>query len=142
MNKISEHITYEEATHNSAGLPNIPTATQVEAMIAVARALFEPIRNWYGKPIKINSFFRSEAVNVKAGGATTSQHCKGEAIDIDAGNDNHLIWDWLVKSGLSFDQAISEKPINGNPSWIHISYKLKGNRNEKLVFNGKTYTKI
>ena len=142
MTKISEHITLAEATHNSAGLPNMPTVTQLTAMISVAKALFEPIRNWYGKPIKINSFFRSEAVNAKAGGVSTSQHCKGEAIDIDAGADNKIIFDWLIKSGLSWDQVIAEKPINGNPSWIHISYKLKGNRKEKLVFDGKKYVKL
>ena len=141
--KISDHITLEESTHNSAGLVNVPTITQVQAMQNVAKNLFEPIRNWYGKPIAINSFFRNEEVNKHAGGVPTSQHLTGEAIDIDAGTDNHLIWAWLLKSGLKFDQIINENPIKGNPSWIHISLKLVGtNRNQILQFDGKKYVEL
>lgn len=139
MSKISEHISYEEAVKH--GKPN---AQQLNAMFQVAQLLFEPIREWYGKPININSFFRDEAYNQSIGGAKGSQHCKGEAIDIDAGADNHLIWEWLVNNkSIIFDQIINEKPdAKGNPSWIHITYKQSGNRCEKLLFNGKNYTKL
>ena len=135
MKPISEHISYLEAI--KGGIPN---ATQLEAMENVAAKLFEPIRKWYGKPIAINSFYRSVEYNAKIKGAKNSQHCTGEAIDIDAGTDNYLIWNWLRSSKLVYDQIINEKPICGNPSWIHISLKLVGtNRNQKLMFNGKNY---
>ena len=135
MKPISEHISYLEAT--KGGIPN---ATQLAAMGHVAEKLFEPIRKWYGKPIAINSFYRSVKHNATIKGAKNSQHCPGEAIDIDAGADNYLIWNWLKTSNLVFDQIINEKPMGGNPSWIHISLKLVGtNRNQKLMFDGKKY---
>ena len=84
---ISDHITYAEAIHSNTakrkGIDNTPSETQVEAMRLIAEKVFEPLREWVGGPIKVNSFFRSEALNEAIGGSATSQHCKGQAIDID-----------------------------------------------------------
>jgi zinc D-Ala-D-Ala carboxypeptidase len=131
---ISKHITIEEATYSAKAvankISNVPNESQLEAMQLVAEKLFEPLRVWYGKPIKINSFFRNLEVNKLVGGSATSQHCKGEAIDISAGSktENKKLFDYVCKN-LHFDQCINEY----NFTWVHISYKPKGNRKQILV---------
>ncbi len=135
---ISEHISYEEATKSQTairrGIDNTPTEEHLEAMKLVAEKCFEPIRKHFGIPIGISSFYRSKALNKAIGGAATSQHTKGEAIDIDAdifGSDisNKMIFDY-AKTNLSFDQLIHEYGNNLQPAWVHISYKANGNRNQ------------
>lgn len=134
MTQISKHITVDEATFSAKAvsnkISNVPNEAQLEAMQHVAVNLFEPLREWYNKPIKINSFFRSTEVNKLVGGAATSQHCKGEAIDISAGSkaENKKLFDYVCKN-LAFDQCIDEK----NFTWIHISLKKSGNRKQILV---------
>ena len=134
MNNISEHITYDEATLSPTslrfGITNTPTQDQLEAMKLVAEQCFEPLRRWYGKPLKINSFFRCTLLNEKVGGATTSQHSKGEAIDIGAGSkeENKKVFEWC-KANLNFDQLINEF----DHSWTHISFKKGVNRKQVLI---------
>ena len=134
MNDISDHITYNEATQSPTairfGIENTPTENQLFAMRIVASVCFEPLRRWYGKPIKINSFFRCTLLNQKVGGSSTSQHCKGEAIDISAGSkaENKKLFDWC-KANLVFDQLINEYDY----TWIHISFSQGQNRNMVLT---------
>ena len=116
-------------------------------MEGVANTCFEPLREWWGKALGVSSFFRCEHLNVAIGSNKTSQHIKGEAIDIDAdiynnGISNRTIFDWL-KDNVSFDQLIMEYPDKkGEPRWVHISWKLHGgNRKEILIarrVNGRT----
>ena len=88
--KISEHISNREAVYSVTatrkGIDNIPNEDQRKSMHEIARDIFEPLREWVGGPIRINSFFRSPELNKAIGGSTTSQHCKGQAIDIDDTN--------------------------------------------------------
>lgn len=134
MENISKHITFDEATNSPTamrfGINNNPDSVTFERMKLVANKCFEPLREWYGKPIRINSFYRSQALNVKVGGSATSQHCKGEAIDISAGSkvENKKLFDWIC-ANLDFDQCINEYDF----TWVHISYKAKGNRKQILV---------
>jgi hypothetical protein len=125
MEKISEHISYKEATYTSKKMPNVPSENELKAMKLVALLCFEPMRKWYGKPLKVNSFFRSKEVNKAVGGASTSQHLFGEAIDLTTGSkeDNKKLFEW-AKANLTFDQAINEYDY----SWIHISYRSGKNR--------------
>lgn len=144
MRNISRNITYKEATKSQAatrhGIPNDPNDEQLEAMKMLARKIFEPLREHHGEPIGISSFFRAPVLNTVIGGSTTSQHCKGEAMDIDAdicnnGITNKEIFSW-IKNNVEFDQLISEFPstITGEPKWVHVSYKAKGkNRGQVLV---------
>jgi hypothetical protein len=131
---ISKHITIEEATFSAKAvsnkISNVPNESQLEAMQHVAVNLFEPLREWYGKPIKINSFFRNLEVNKLVGGSSTSQHCKGEAIDISAGSkeENKKLFDYVCKN-LNFDQCINEYDFK----WVHISLKKSENRKQILV---------
>lgn len=131
MENISTHITFEEATKSNTAIKlnitNIPDVEQLTSMVIVANECFEKVREWYGKPIKVNSFFRCAELNKAVGGARNSQHVKGEAIDLDAGSkaENKKIFDW-TKSNLVFDQLIWEY----GGEWVHVSFKKGMNRNQ------------
>ena len=113
-------------------------------MIRLAEEVFEPLRSYTGGPIKINSFYRSPKLNKAIGGSSKSQHCNGQAIDIDD-TYGHLtnaeMFDF-IKEHLDFDQMIWEFGDEGNPNWVHVSYvSPENNRNRCLKAykeNGKT----
>ena len=125
---ISKHVSYHEGTYSRTGerrdLDNTPNAGQLKCMKEVAENLFEPLREWVGGPIKINSFFRGEPVNTAIGGSTRSQHMKGQAIDIDDtfGHKTNAEMYHYIKDNLDFDQMIWEFGSNDNPDWVHVSY--------------------
>jgi hypothetical protein len=134
MENISKHITFKEATFSATaqrlGIKNEPTLEHLKAMMTVAEKCFEPLREWYGKPLRINSFYRGKDLNKAVKGSATSQHCKGEAIDIDAGSvaENKKIHDW-IKNNLEFTQLINEY----NYSWVHVSYDAKNLKKQCLI---------
>ena len=136
---ISEHISEKEATKSVTalrlGIDNTPNPTQVENMKLTAEKIFQPLREWVGGPIKVNSFFRSPELNEAIGGSKTSQHCKGQAIDIDdvyGYKTNAEMYAW-IKENLNFDQMIWEFGTDMNPNWVHISYvSEEDNRNRCL----------
>jgi hypothetical protein len=114
-------------------------------MELIAEKVFEPLREWVGGPIKINSFYRCPELNKAIGGSATSQHCKGQAMDIDdtfgrATNAEMFIW---IKHHLDFDQMIWEFGDDDNPAWVHVSYvSPEKNRNRCLkAYKDKGKTK-
>jgi hypothetical protein len=134
----------ESYTAKRRGIKNVPGEYELVNMTAVAENIFEPLREWVGGPIKINSFFRSVELNQAIGGSSKSQHCQGRAIDIDdtyGWKTNAEMYHW-VKENLDFDQMIWEFGTDENPDWVHISYVSQdGNRNRCLKakrINGKT----
>ena len=138
VTKISKHISYKEgirsdtATRNK--IRNEPNEEQLTAMKLVAKKVFEPLRVNFDTPIRINSFFRSVALNKRIGGSGTSQHCKGEAIDMDAtGNiTNKQLFDY-IKKNLEFDQLIWEFGTTKEPDWVHVSFtSTRENRKQIL----------
>ena len=150
--KISDHITYAEAIHSNTakrrGIDNTPNEIQVLSMKLLADKIFEPLREWVSGPIKVNSFFRSVALNEAIGGAASSQHCKGQAIDIDdvyGRKTNADVYHW-IQMNLDYDQMIWEFGTDVQPNWIHISYVSKEeNRNKCLKAykeDGKTKYKV
>tara|TARA_R100001224_G_scaffold111355_1_gene91267 strand:- start:505 stop:966 length:462 start_codon:yes stop_codon:yes gene_type:complete len=152
MLKISKHISYKEAVHSATakrrGIENTPNQEQLDNMYKVADFIFEPLRMYVGGAIKITSFFRSQDLNKAIGGSTKSQHCKGQAIDIDdvfGYKTNYEMFEY-IRENLDFDQLIYEFGTNDNPDWIHVSYvSKKENRNRVLRAireNGKTKYKI
>ena len=134
--QISRHISYKEATHSPTalryGITNHPDDTTLAAMRLVAERCFEPAREWYGKPIQINSFYRSFKLNLQLGGSTNSQHMKGEAIDIDtrSRDENRILYEWM-RDNLKYDQLIWEYGNDDGPDWIHVSY-TKNNRQQTI----------
>jgi len=152
MSKISEHITLAEAIHSNTakrcGIDNLPNEEQTNNMKMLAEKIFEPLRLWVGGPIKINSMFRSEELNKAIGGASSSQHCKGLAMDLDdvyGHKTNAEMFDWICDH-CNFDQIIWEFGDDKNPAWVHVSYiSVEKNRNRKLLAEkefGKTVYKI
>jgi hypothetical protein len=143
MTKISEHITYEEATQSNTairkGIDNTPNEDQLKCMREVAEKCFEPMREFWGKPLTVNSFFRSSKLNYAIGGQPTSQHMLGEAIDIGTGSlsGNKKLIEW-AKENLIFDQLIWEFGTNEGPAWVHVSFtSRKQNRNQYLEIGKK-----
>ena len=126
--KISDHITLAEAIHSNTakryGIDNIPNEEQTNNMKMLAEKVFEPLRLWVGGPIKINSMFRSEELNKALGGASSSQHCKGLAMDLDdvyGHKTNAEMYEWICNH-CNFDQIIWEFGNDENPDWVHVSY--------------------
>lgn len=121
------------------GIPNHPNTAQKMNMEKLIDRVLDPIRSLYGKPIYVNSGFRCPTLNKVVGGSKNSQHMTGQAADITGGSprENKKIWDvimFLFQEGdIDFDQCLNEKPINGEPSWIHISYNEDNNRGQILT---------
>ena len=142
MERISKNCSYKEAVHSDTAkrldIINEPNEEQLVFMRDLATRIFEPIREHFSVPIYISSFFRSSVLNKAIKGSTSSQHLKGQAIDIDADIygkvTNKQIFEY-IKDNLEFDQLIAEGLIEGsdNPAWIHCSYVNGNNRREILV---------
>ena len=140
MKNISEHISYKEGVYSITalrlGLNNDPTKTHLTNMELLAEKIFEPLRKHVGGPIKINSFYRGPELNKAIGGSANSQHCKGQAIDIDDvyGYMSNADMYEYIKNNLSFDQMIWEFGNSDNPDWVHVSYvNEEANRNRCLL---------
>lgn len=133
---LTENFTLEELTATRHG-ENTPTVEHIENLKLLAIKVLQPLRNAQGK-VHVSSGYRSERVNKIVGGSATSQHCKGEAADIICTN-NRAAFIWIANN-LKFDQLIWEYGNEKAPSWIHISYKRAGNRNQILrKEHGKGY---
>ena len=136
---ISGHISYKEAVYSRTAtrlnINNEPNNQQMDNMSLIAEEVFEPLRMWVGGPIKINSFFRSPELNKAIGGSTKSQHCHGQAIDLDDtfGRATNAEMFEFIKKHLDFDQMIWEFGNDDNPNWVHVSYvSEEKNRNRCL----------
>ena len=136
---ISKHISDKEGVYSRTAqrldINNTPTKQHKENMVKIAEEVFEPLRMYVGGPIKINSFYRSPELNKAIGGSTKSQHCQGQAIDLDDtfGRATNAEMFEFVKEHLDFDQMIWEFGNNNNPDWVHVSYvSPQQNRNRCL----------
>ena len=148
--KLSNNLDLSEVTRSESakrnGISNMPTPEHIENFKVLAEKIFQPIREHFGVPIHISSGYRSKELNSKIGGSATSQHCSGEAIDIDmdsssSGVTNADVFNY-IKDNLQFDQLIWEFGTDKNPDWVHVSYESSGKqRKQKLKAvkqNGKT----
>ena len=149
MVRLSKNFSLQEFTKSQTaerrGIDNTP----VEGHLENAKALFEnvvqPVRDNFGVTV-INSGYRSGDLNYAIGGSNTSQHCKGQAVDIECpGTPNYDVAKW-IEDNLDFDQLILEFYTPGIPDsgWVHVSYKTEDNRNASLTAmkeNGKTVYK-
>tara|TARA_R100000152_G_C6776421_1_gene205531 strand:+ start:2416 stop:2871 length:456 start_codon:yes stop_codon:yes gene_type:complete len=145
---ISKHISDKEGVYSITairrGIDNTPNEDQLQRMKLLADKVFEPLRKWVGGPIRVNSFFRSPELNKAIGGSSKSQHCKGQAIDIDDTSCHKTNAEMFkfIRDELDFDQMIWEFGNENNPDWVHISYvSPEKNRNRCLKAyreNGKT----
>lgn len=145
--RISEHVSYEEATRSGTaelhGLSNDPPEELIEVGQMTSKELFEPVRNHFDCRIAITSFYRSPKVNALLEknpvivASKKSQHTLFEAMDINArifgGCTNRQIFDF-IRENLDFDQLIWED-VEGDeePEWIHVSRKRDPSKNRKEV---------
>jgi zinc D-Ala-D-Ala carboxypeptidase len=139
MNEISENITYKEATRSDTAdrlnIINVPDKLQLDNMTNLSEKIFEPLRKHVGGPIRVNSFFRSVELNIAVGGSSSSQHCKGQAFDLDDSYGrmtNAEMYDF-IKNNLDFDQMIWEFGDDKNPNWIHVSYVSEENNRNRCL---------
>lgn len=139
MEKVSKYITLAEATKSQAairnGIKNVPGPKELAAMKLVGEKVFDKVREHFGIPLTVSSFYRCPALNKAVKGSATSQHVKGEAIDIDADGSpisNKQVFEY-IKANLDFDQLLWEFGDSHNPAWVHVSYKPSGNRKQVLV---------
>lgn len=129
---LSPHFTLKELTISQTAIrkniSNIPNAKEITALQNLCVNILEPLRTKLGKSISVSSGYRSTLVNAAVGGATKSQHLKGEAADIHVeGLSTQQLFEKIIELDLPFDQLIQEFD-----SWVHISYKAKNNRKEAL----------
>lgn len=132
--QISKYLTLAEATRSARAtelkIPNNPTPEHIENMKWVASKVFDPCREFVGGALFASSFYRSAELNAKTPGASkTSQHSKGEAIDIDCkkyGNGTNADVFYFILNNLDFDQIIWEYGTDKQPDWVHVSLKRVG----------------
>ena len=137
---LSKNLSLAEATKSATAIKheiaNEPTQEHLRNLKLVAENVFQPIREHFGKPLAVSSGYRSEALNDLIGGSNSSQHCKGQALDLDAdifgGFTNADVF-YFIKENIDFDQLIWEFGTNENPDWVHVSYKEERNRGEILI---------
>lgn len=145
--KISEHLELSELIRSESakrhGIKNMPTPEHIENLKELAEKVFETIRGHFNVPIRISSGYRSKELNAKVGGSKTSDHSFGRAIDIDMDGTsitNNQVF-YFIKDNLKFKQLIFEFPVNGQASWVHVSYDKDNLRQDVLVakkLHGKT----
>jgi hypothetical protein len=139
MKNISKYITYLEATTSQTatrkGIVNIPGEKELINMQLVGIRVFDVLREYFDIPLRVSSFYRSLLLNNSVGGAKTSQHVKGQAIDIQATGDisNKMIFEY-IKDNLDFDQLIWEFGTDKNPAWVHVSYVSKDKNRKQILY--------
>jgi hypothetical protein len=146
--QLSKNLALSEVTRSETakrkGISNMPTPEHIENFKKLAENVFQPIRDHFGVPIRLSSGYRSEALNKAIGGAgkvvngkyvASSQHCKGEAIDIDMDGTsitNKQVFDF-IKENINFDQLIWEFGTDANPDWVHVSYDSEGKQRKQVL---------
>lgn len=133
MGTISKDFSYREFERSEVAdakhICNVITSFEVrDSILALTENVLQPLRDAWGKPLKVNSGYRCKALNAAVGGVPTSQHVKGEAADIAAGDPVKLAR-LAVKLGLPFDQMIFY------PTFVHFSHKLTGEQREQICYN-------
>lgn len=121
------------------GIDNTPPPAVSVKIGALINCCLDPIREAWGKPLRINSGFRCPVLNKAVGGAANSQHMRGEAADITAGSrEANARLFAMIRDRFDYDQLIDEH----DGAWVHVSYKSSGNRRETLRYDGKQYVRI
>lgn len=143
---LSPHFTLEELTRTSQPFPNVPGPKALVSLKVLCVAILEPVRAHFGKPVHINSGYRSPKVNAAVGSKPTSQHALGEAADIEIpGVPTVEVARW-IRDSLAFDQVICENYHAGQPNsgWTHVSYRVGRARKSVLTMtlssHGAVYT--
>ena len=144
---LTKNFTFAEMTKSETALRfnmgNHPGDTELENLKILCEKVLQPVRDHYGKGVKVNSGYRHPLVNAKVGGSPRSDHCKGMAADIEIpGVANADLAEW-IRDNLKFTQLILEFYTPGIPDsgWVHVSYNsydLKMQTLTAMTKDGKT----
>ena len=145
MTQLSKHFTLEEfeksQTATRKGIINKAGAGEVKNLTDLCYGVLELVRAKFEKPITITSGFRSEELSVAIGSKATSQHCSGNAVDLEVISISNLEVALWIQGNCDFDQLILEYYTGeANSGWIHCSFKEGSNRKQVLTFDGKNYS--
>ena len=148
-NQITKNFTLKELTYSATavkkGIDNKPTEEHYKNMVSLCKNVLQPLREKLGKPINVNSCYRCPKLNTAVGGVKTSQHCNGQAADIEVMGMSNYDLACYIRNNFEFDQLILEFCDNlkndKNSGWVHVSYKDSGNRKQTLTIN-KSGTKL
>jgi zinc D-Ala-D-Ala carboxypeptidase len=140
---LTKNFTLEEMTKSETALrhdiENTPNEQEISAMKLLAEKVLQPVRDHFGKGVKVNSGFRNQDVNQKVGGSRNSDHTRGQACDIEIpGIPNAELAEW-IKDNLEFNQLILEFYTPGVPDsgWVHVSYIPEDNKKQVLTATKK-----
>jgi zinc D-Ala-D-Ala carboxypeptidase len=145
--KLTANFSLEELTKSETalrfGLDNTPNDQELSNLVALCESVLQPIRDHFGKGVKVNSGFRDPEVNAKVGGSKTSDHCKGMAADIEIPGVANADLAQFIVDNMTFRQVILEFYTPGIPDsgWVHVSYDITDNKKQVLTAtkqNGKT----
>jgi len=146
-----DHFTIKELTFSDTAvrlnIDNTPTDQVLINLQNLIQFILEPVRQYFDKPVKITSGYRSPVLCQAINSKPTSQHTLGEAVDFEIiGIPNQVVSDWIVNN-LDFDQCILEfyNPKEYNSGWVHCSYRTSGNRKMYLkayTANGRTVYEV
>ncbi len=141
--QLSPNLSLKEVIKSNTaikhGIDNSPNQEHYDNLVAIANKVFQPIREHFGVAIAVTSGYRSPDLNARIGGSSKSQHCHGQALDLDADVygkiTNKDIFNY-IKDNLEYDQLIWEFGDDNNPDWVHVSYRKDGgnrNKNTRVV---------
>lgn len=145
MTMLSKYFSLSEMTKSQTaarlGIENIPSDSQIDDLKNLCINILDPVREHYGVPFSPSSGYRSPELNQAIGSTSTSQHCLGQAADIEVPGVSNIRLAWWVRVHLDFDQLILEYYESGEPSsgWIHVSLNGGSNRHKVLTYNGTSY---
>lgn len=146
--QLTKHLSLKEVTRSNTakkhGIENSPTIAELEVLREVALRIFEPCREFVGKPLYVSSGFRSQELNERIGGSLTSDHTIADgytgALDLDCdvfgGKTNAELFHY-IKDNLRFKQLIWEFGNDGQPDWVHVSYSTNEHFNKMEVLKAK-----
>ena len=149
--KLSNNFSLKEMTKSQTAtrkdIDNEPGEEEIENLKQLCERVLQPVREHFGKAVRVNSGYRSPELNSAIGGSKTSDHCKGMAADIEInGVANADLAEW-IKDNCEFRQLILEFYTPGIPDsgWVHVSYDLDDNRRKILTAmkeDGRTVYKV
>lgn len=138
--ELTKNFSLYEMTVTNSGIPNEPNGDEIENLKLLCENVLQPLRNLFGRPIKVTSGFRCEKVNRHIGGVASSEHVKGMAADLVC-EDNKELFN-LIRGRFKFTQLIWERGTRMQPAWIHVSYDKDDLKCQVLKFDGKRYTNL
>ena len=141
--RLTDNFTLSELiksqTAERCGIDNNPDKEQIENLQALCENVLQPIRNYFDKPVVITSGYRSLELSNKIGSSSRSQHCKGQAADIEIpGVSNKDLSDW-ISHNVNYDQVILEfhDPVEANSGWVHVSFVSEYTNRENYLIAEK-----